>query len=208
MSARYHMKCYKGLAEQAMLVRLLIALLVWALAATGAAAVTQRVKSMFTTIDLKSCRVLKKHHDGYAWRCRGLTGYPVYVAEGDLRYYVSIGNNGETRRAAGQTLNPFNTIFKGDASRTAIEWRFTTPEGRTVPYATIVRYFTSNDTGKGQVFVVTRVTATETCHVAYVDALANEDAIKIARRVADERALRFDCNSQPTIEGATGKSPM
>lgn len=190
-------------------VRLLILAFILASASTGSSAVTQRVKSTFTTIDLKTCRVLKKHHDGYAWRCRGLTGYPIYVAEGDLRYYVSVGNDAEKRRAAGQTLIPFNTIFKGDASRTAIEWRFTTPEGRTVPYATIVRYFTSNDSGgNGQVFVVTRVTATETCHVAYVDALANEDAIKIARRIADERALKFDCKSQPTVEGATGKSPM
>lgn len=190
-------------------VRLLIALFMSTAAAGEAAAVTQRVKSMFTTIDLKTCRVVKKHRDGYAWRCRGLTGYPVYVAEGDLRYYVSVGNDAEKRRAAGQTLTPFNTIFKADASRTAIEWRFTTPEGRTVPYATIVRYFTANDTGgNGQVFVVTRVTSTETCHVAYVDALANDDAIKIARRIADERALKFDCRNQPTVEGATGKSPM
>lgn len=189
--------------------RLLIALFIWTTIVPEAAAVTQRVKSMFTTIDLKSCRVVRKHSDGYAWRCRGLTGYPIYISEGDLRFYLSVGNDAEKRRAAGQTLNPFNTIFKADSARTAIEWRFRTPEGRTVPYAMIVRYFTSNDTGgNGQVFVVTRVTATETCHIAYIDALANEDAIKIARRIADERALKFDCKNQPTVEGATGKSPM
>ena len=77
-----------------------------------------------------------------------------------------------------------------------------------MPYATIVRYFTKNDQRRGEVLVVTRVTETEACHVAYVDAVANPNAIIIARRVADERARKFDCKTDPARIGATGKSPM
>jgi hypothetical protein len=56
--------------------------------------------------------------------------------------------------------------------------------------------------------VVTRVTDTEACHVAYIDALANPDPIILARRIADEQARAFNCLSEPSRIGATGKSPM
>jgi hypothetical protein len=58
------------------------------------------------------------------------------------------------------------------------------------------------------VLVVSKVSATETCHVAHIDALANSDAITLARFVADTRAKTFDCSHEPHAEGATGKSPM
>ena len=59
-----------------------------------------------------------------------------------------------------------------------------------MPYAAIVRYFTAVDGAKGEVLVVSRITATEACHVAYIDALATPEAIVLARRVADERRGR------------------
>jgi hypothetical protein len=55
---------------------------------------------------------------------------------------------------------------------------------------------------------VSKVSKSETCHVAYIDALANPDAITLARQVADGRARTFDCRREPTAEGATGRSPM
>ena len=42
-------------------------------------------KSRLSAIELKQCRVLRKHSDGGAWLCRGIRGFPVYFAEGDLR---------------------------------------------------------------------------------------------------------------------------
>lgn len=191
-----------------MLTRLLLAILFSVTTVLPAPAVTQRVRTLFTTIDLAQCRVVKRSRDGNSWRCNGLAGFPVFIAEADLRFYVSTGSDAASRRAATQSLPPFNTIFKGNSSRAAVEWRFTTPNGRTVPYATIVRYFTALDGAHGEVLVVTRVTDNEACHVAYVDALANRDAIVIARRIADETALKFDCRGNPTIEGASGVSPM
>ena len=72
----------------------------------------------------------------------------------------------------------------------------------------IVRYFTKSDRGNGQVLIVTRITEKQACHMAYIDALANHDAIVIARKIADERAPTFDCSRDPTIGGASGESPM
>jgi hypothetical protein len=166
------------------------------------------VKSLYTTIELKSCKPVKRHRDGDAWRCEGLPGYPVYVAEGDLRQFVSAGWDAEHRRAATQTLSPFNTIFESGSQRATIEWRFQRRAGSPVPYATIVRYHTSAEGRRGDVLVVSKVTPQETCHVAYIDALANPDAIALARRVADEKARIFDCAAEPRAMGDQGKSPM
>jgi hypothetical protein len=171
-------------------------------------ALANRVKSLYTTVDLKACTQLKGDRDGGAWRCNGLGGIPVYIAEGDLRQFLSVGADAEKRRAATQTLGPFNSIFERGSDRATIEWRFDRRGERQIPYAIIVRFHTSQDGRKGDVLVVSKVSATETCHMAYIDALANSDAIALARRVADLQAKTFDCRQEPHTEGATGKSPM
>ena len=68
-----------------------------------ATAAANPVKSLYTTVELKSCQPLKRHRDGDAWRCEGLPGYPVYVAEGDLRQFLSAGRDAEHRRAVRAT---------------------------------------------------------------------------------------------------------
>lgn len=166
------------------------------------------LKSQFTTIELKSCTKLKTHPDGSAWRCRGLPGYPVYVAEGDLRTFVSVGTDAEKRRAAEQTLGPFNTIFPAGSRRATLEWRFNRKGSTLVPYATILRYYTKNDTGRGEVLVVTKVSPRQTCQVAYIDALAMSEPIVLAHRIADETAPSFDCRKEPATTGPSGKSPL
>jgi hypothetical protein len=173
-----------------------------------APAVANPVKSLYTTIDLKACKKIKRHSDGGAWRCEGLAGLPVHVAEGDLRQFVSVGANAEKRRAATQTLGAFNTMFEKGSTRATIEWRFDRRGERKLPYAIIVRFHTSRDGQNGDVLVVSKVSDSETCHVAYVDALANPDAIALARQVADKQAKSFDCRQEPHTEGGTGRSPM
>ena len=54
---------------------------------------------------------------------------------------------------------------------------------------------------EGQVLVVTKIAPGATCHVAYVDALANPDANELARKAADEKAVDFDCENEPEIVG-------
>ena len=53
-----------------------------------------------------------------------------------------------------------------------------------------------------QVLVVTRLEPGATCHVAYVDATANENANEMAREAADDLARDFDCEDEPEIVGA------
>ena len=72
----------------------------------------------------------------------------------------------------------------------------------------LLRYFTAVDSAKGEVLVVSRITATEACHVAYIDALATPEAIVLARRVADERARSFDCRDEPRREGVVRKAAL
>ena len=173
-----------------------------------APATANPVKSLYTTVDLKACKRIKRHRDGGAWRCEGLAGFPVYFAEGDLRQFVSVGADAEKRRAATQTLGAFNSIFDKGSRRATIEWRFDRRGERKLPYAIIVRFHTSRDGRSGDVLVVSKVSDTETCHVAYIDALANQDAIALARHIADKEAKSFDCRKEPRTEGATGRSPM
>jgi len=190
------------------LLALAIMLSGWLAPALGHPATASPVKSLYTTVQLKTCKQIKRRRDGGAWLCDGLAGLPVYVAEGDLRQFLSIGPDAHTRRAATQTLGAFNTIFENGSDRATIEWRFDRRGERQIPYAVIVRFHTSREDRKGDVLVVAKVSATETCHVAYIDALANSDAITLARFVADKQAKTFDCRNEPHAEGATGRSPM
>ena len=173
-----------------------------------AAAAANPLKSLYTTIELSQCRRISKHPDGGAWLCKGLEGWPVYVAEGDLRTFISPGASPEKRRAATQTLGAFNAIFNGKGKRATLEWRIDRQDGKHVPHATILRYWTNRDGVRGQVLVVSKVTGTETCHVAYIDAVANPDAIATARAIADGPARTFDCSHEPTIVGRKGRSPI
>lgn len=179
-----------------------VAIVLWC----GAAAAVQQVKSLYTAVDLSACKPAGS--GGKARLCEGLPGYPIYIAEGDRGAYLSVGPDAEKSRAAQQTLRSLNTLFDKGVPRTTVEWRFVVRDGQTVPYATIVRYFTWNATDAGQVLVVMRVTDREVCHVAYVDALANVDAMVLARRIADTAARSKPCPQEPSVQGAEGRSPM
>ena len=176
--------------------------------ADSADAVTTFQKSLFTSIDRSACKTVRSHPDGNAYLCPGLDGFAIYLAEGDDRTFVASGVDPDKSRAAQQTLKAFNTPFLHSTHRAIIEWRFTIREKRKVPFAMIVRYFTQMDGRKGEVLVVTRIAGKEACHVGYVDALANANAIVLARRIADERARTFDCQKEPSVEGERGKSPL
>jgi hypothetical protein len=145
--------------------------------------------SAYTDIDLDLCTIVHADDFGASWACPGYKGYPLYVAEGDLRFLVSYGFGAPDEPAADQTLPPFNYLGP------KLEWRLSNASGGFVPIATIVRYFTQTgdeDEKEGQVLVVTQLGEGKTCHIAYVDALANDDANELARQAAD-KAGTFDC---------------
>lgn len=167
--------------------------------------------SSFVKLDLDKCTIINEDEESQSVtrHCNKLMFLlDLYVAEGDLRYYIGYGTNGREQRAFQQTLGPFNTIHD------VLELRFR-PDGiANTPYAAILRYFTAPgdeepEGRQGQVLVVTKLQNGEACHIAYVDALANENANELARNAADGLADSFDCeNDQPKIIGLTGESRM
>ena len=174
-----------------------------ALTATGLVTPAEAAgpKSVYSKIDIDKCSVFRKDAESgsTSWFCPAIANQAVWVAEDDLRFFVSFGRAAEVQVAASQTLPPFNRI------NDTLEWRLG-PDGEA--YATILRWFTEFDDGRtGQVLVVTKVSDDGTCHVAYVDALANENANELARQAADTMTPGFDCRTQsPAIIGKPGKS--
>ncbi|MCR6635436.1 hypothetical protein [Devosia sp.] len=154
--------------------------------------------SAYTDLDIAQCLVLEADDFGASWACPGYKGFPVMVEEGDLRFSISYGFDPEANSAGFQTLPPFNNLGA------KLEWRLSNAKGYFFPVATIVRYHTADpETGenKGQVLVVTQIAEGNSCHIAYVDALANKDANELARAAAD-KAGKFDCaNDEPEVIG-------
>lgn len=187
--------------------RCVVSLAAMSVASTGAFAVDLN-KSRLTTIHLKDCRQISKHRDGGAWLCKGLRGYPVYFAEGDLRQMMGFGPAPQKRTSSKQTLQSFNTIFDGKR-RPTVEWRVENDaRGRIVPFATIVRYHTSRDGAESDVLVVTKVDAQDSCQLAVIDASVNPDAMAIARAWALAEAKKLPCPEKPRVLGKAGKGPM
>lgn len=178
-----------------MLRRLMAALLLLMFLVPPAAA--QQIESAYTDVDLDLCSIIHSDDFGSRWACPGHKGIPVLIAEGDLRFFISYGFGAPDERAAAQTLPPFNTLGP------KMEWRLSNAEGHWKPFATIMRYFTEREAGedKGEVLVVTRLEDGATCHVAYIDAIANADANTLARDAADDIAPDFDCGNEPEIVG-------
>ncbi|GLQ54425.1 hypothetical protein [Devosia nitrariae] len=156
-------------------------------------------ESAYTDINLDDCLLLEADDFGASWACPGYKGYPVRISEGDLRFLVEYGFNIDAEPPA-VSLPPFNDLGP------RMEWRLSNQSGRWLPVATIVRYFTDAGDGdkENQVLVVTQLSKGATCHIAYVDATANEDANAKAREAADEMAGSFDCEEDPEIVGEFG----
>src|SRR5262245_11783639 len=94
-----------------------LAVLTLACAFTSAPASANHLKTVYSTIELKTCKSLKRHPDGGSWLCRGIDGLSIYVAEGDLRTFVAVGIKAQNTKAATQTLGPFNSIFPPKSKR-------------------------------------------------------------------------------------------
>lgn len=181
--------------EEPVLNRLTTALAATLLAAFPATA--QQIDSAYTDVDLDQCSLIHADDFGAQWACPGYKGMPVWIAEGDLRFFVSYGFGAPDERAASQTPPPFNTLGP------RIEWRMSNEDGSWKPFATILRFHTNREEGEddGQVLVVTRLEPGATCHVAYIDANANSEANALAREAADELARDFDCADEPELYG-------
>jgi hypothetical protein len=185
----------------------LTAINLWSAAAVAAAALpllitpaaAQLFNSSYSTLKFEECTVITSDDFGSTWACPGLKGMPVMVRESERRFRVSYGLTSTTEKAAEQTLPPVNSLAD------EIEWRVSNAEGSYKPFATILKFLTKPEAGsnkpEGEVLVVTKVSPGATCHVAYIDALANPDAQALALKAADEKAKDFDCANPPEIIG-------
>jgi len=156
--------------------------------------------SVYTKLNLKDCKLVKpagtEVADGASYACMGYDNTLVYVAEGDLRMFVSYGLNALREKAVEQTLPAFNTI------NNTLEWRLIYENGKWKPFATILRWYTQSGDGsetKGEVLVVTKLEPGNVCHVAYINARLVPEANKIARQIADTNVAGFNCQSDKTI---------
>ncbi len=171
--------------------------------ASGGAA--QQISSVYTEFDLNHCVIVEKIEQtgSIIQRCRALDGFPVFIAEDDLRFFVGYGPAGRKQKAFNQTLPQFNSIHN------QIEFRICS--GARHPFAAILRYFTDGGSGrpKGQMLIVTKIEGAEACHMAYIDAVANPDANALAQRTADTMAPGFNCaRDEARTVGAAGPNRM
>lgn len=160
------------------------------------AANAAEIQSLYTDLNLDECLVLDADDFGASFACPGYKGYPLWVAEGDLRFFVSYGFGAPNERAATQTLPGFNYVHS------TIEWRLTNESGRWQPFATILRWIVENedpDAKDDEILVVTKIAPGNTCHVAYIDTGLTDNANERARELADGTAADFDCATDDII---------
>ena len=182
-----------------------VMILAHGMAARKGTALAARISSVYTQIHFSKCRKIADHKIaagqlmGASFRCRGYQGRGIFIHEEDLRLSITYRQDGVAQTSTRQTLPSFNTIWQ-DNKPAVMEWRaLRHGNGQLVPFATILRYYTDKGTedpgARGQILVITRLAPDDACHVGYVDALANKDANRLARRVADLMAPEFDCAS-------------
>lgn len=178
------------------IVQKLIASAVFALTVFIASPSLAATDSTYTKINLDDCLVLKADDFGASFACPGYKGYPLYVAEGDLRFFVSYGFGAPDELAAHQTPPAFNLINE------TLEWRLSNESGGWKPFATILRFFLQVGNGSqpdGELLIVTKLEPGNTCHIAYIDAKKTRNANEVAREQADNNAADFQCGTDQAV---------
>lgn len=154
----------------------------------------QEWRSVYTNTNSSNCTTLSAE-PGYSAElaCPGYKGYPLLIRDGDLRMFVSYGFDARDEMVASQTMPNFNTIGE------KLEWLIADdPELGERPVASILRYHLDRSEGfipDTQVLVVTRIEPGNTCHIAYIDALANPNANVLARQAAADLVLNWNCET-------------
>ena len=104
-----------------------------------------------------------EENQGAEFICNGYGRVAVWVGEGDLRLFVGYGARGRDTCSYRQTFAAFNNINK------TLEWRIRKENGKSRPFATILRYFITEPNAKNAFLVVTKIGNGEACHMAYID---------------------------------------
>jgi len=163
-----------------------------------AAASAGAISSAYTDLDWrKDCVTYGKAADGEGdWAdlaCSGYRGYPVMIAYDDERESVYYGFPAADMTSVWESFVAFNE------SAGKVEWRIEGSGDDAVPFAAIHRRSVNGSddgTTKTDVLVVSKVGqpgGAAGCTVGLVVASGNPQADDEARRMADEKARRFEC---------------
>lgn len=169
-------------------------------------AAAEEISSAYVETNVETDCVVFEQADaedgGFVHRvCPGYRGYPVLVFESDLRENIFYGfPPTDFADIAWQSFETFN----GALAKT--EWRISTHEGASTPFATIRRWHVQADVeGKEkdvEVLVVSKVGQpgkAEGCVVALVLASGKPQANDLARKIADEQARDFACGADERV---------
>jgi len=165
---------------------LLAGLLAVSVIPAGAAEFT----SKFITYDLSKCLKLNRQAAKTETMCMGENDIPVWIinTRADRQTFVGYGDNGRREMAARQTLPGTFSV------QPVIEWRRSRNEGEWRTFAAIQRWLTRDERGiKGETLVITKIDGSESCHIAYLDAVVTPHVQARARFIADLCVPKFDC---------------
>jgi hypothetical protein len=172
------------------------------------------ISSVYTEINPdKDCTVFASAEEGEGdWAnlvCTGYRGYPVIIYSADLRESVFYGFP-----PAGDLAPAWESFAAFNSTGPKIEWRVVGEGSQAIPFATIHRWFVSNDPDdpekKTEVLVVAKVgqiAERDGCAVGLVVATGNPKANETARKIADEQARDFACGADERVL-VGGDSPL
>ena len=145
--------------------------------------------SIYTSLSERSCKKLKSTGDDYLGRCRGVAGFSLLLAEGDLRQNILVVTPGGARHSL-ELWSVVSPAFSAVGPKA--EWRVTSQNQKPTPVGLIIRYNASEDPEKPEkktsYLVVTKITASEICVTDKLRAGPNSN--EQARRLADEAGTK------------------
>lgn len=163
----------------------------------------EEISSVYTGLNVeKDCTTFEINEEGGEFAnlvCSGYGGYPVLIYSADLRESVHYG----FPKAGDHVWESFAAF---NSTGPKIEWRVSKDGGRTIPFATIHRWYVSADPDNPdkqvEVLVVEKVGQVgeqEGCAVGLVLASGNPQANDTARKIADEQARGFACGGDERV---------
>ena len=184
-----------------------IAGILGALLLTTGSTWAETVTSAYTELDTQEdCSVFagagEEPGDWSNLVCSGYKGYPVFIYYSDARESLFYGFP-----PAGDLAPRWESFTAFNRAGTTVEWRIASDGVRERPFATIHRWFVTGGPDMDEeieVLVVEKVgqiAEWQGCAVGYVVASGNNGANEAARRIADEQARGFSCETdEPAVE--------
>lgn len=179
------------------------------LALLAGSAQGQEIESAYTELKTeRDCAIFSGPGDDESgdWQnlvCSGYKGYPIFIYYADARESLLYGFP-----FPGDLAPAWESFIGFNSTGPIVEWRIMKDGTREIPFATIHRWFVTDETDEQiEVLVVEKVGQIgvwDGCAVA----TGNEGANEKARRIADGQAYDFACGAdQPVIDAGDISMP-